>query len=92
LFIKTVYIMKLELLSKILIFIICLEFIQSISTNQTIYFHYFNLTVDPLESQNQYNNISTKSISSALKANGTKWFNQVGNTQIAGKKLITLEK
>lgn len=52
------------------------------------YYHYYNVTQDPLEAINLYYDPTTKQIVNSLEAAGMSWISQVGTTEYPGVSFI----
>jgi len=48
------------------------------------HYHYYNLTQDPLESNNLYNDPASGAIVASLELSGTQWLSQVGLPEYPG--------
>jgi len=51
------------------------------------YYHYYNLTKDPLEATNLYYDPASKETVNSLEAAGRSWVSQVGTTEYPGSPI-----
>ena len=65
--------------------ILIVMFSSIVLSLSSTYYHYYDLNNDPYEANNLYGNVSCLTTYKQLQANGTKWFSQVGNLQMAGR-------